>query len=185
MSIKSKILDECIKRGLYVGRFQPLHIGHVTVITELLKKVDELIIIIGSSQKSHELDNPFTSGERIMMIRAALNEVGIDPSKYYLIPVPDAQYHSVWVSYIVSQSPSFDIVYSNDPLTRILFKEAGITVERIPFIKRSIYSATEVRRRILDGEDWKKLLPNCISELIISIKGVERLKELAATDSPF
>lgn len=34
-------------RGLFVGRFQPFHLGHLHVIKELLEKVDELIIAIG------------------------------------------------------------------------------------------------------------------------------------------
>lgn len=173
-----------LKRGLFVGRFQPLHLGHVEVIRRLLKKVDELVIVIGSSQKSHELDNPFTSGERIIMIRNALDAAEVHPSKYYLIPIPDVQDHAVWVPQVLSSSPSFEMVYSNDPLTRRLFKEADMKVENIPFFEREIYSSTEVRRRILADEDWKSLLPKCVSETIVKLGGVERMKELASTDSP-
>lgn len=174
-----------VKRCLYVGRFQPFHIGHGEVIKNILKKIGELIIVIGSSQKSHELENPFTSGERIEMIRAALDEMGVLPSKYYMVPIPDSQAHSLWVAQVISYSPSFDMVYSNDSLTRRLFKEAGVVVENIPFFKREIYSATEVRRRMLTGEDWKMLLPKAVSEFIDIIGGVERIKELTMTDSPF
>ena len=178
-------MTERVKRGLFVGRFQPFHIGHGEAIKSILKKVDELIIIIGSSQRSHELENPFTSGERMEMIRAALHEIGVIPSKYYIVPVPDLQMHSIWVAQVISYSPSFDIVYSNDSLTRRLFKEAGIIVENVPFFQRGTYSATEVRRRILADEDWRGLLPKSVSEVIDRIGGVERLKELAMTDSPF
>ena len=183
--MKRGIIREDVKRGLFVGRFQPLHLGHVEVIKSLLRNVDELIIIIGSSQKSHEIDNPFTSGERFMMIKTALNDSKLNPSKYHLIAVPDAQTHYSWVSQIISYSPPFEIVYSNEPLTRVLFKEAGIQVENIPFVERKIYSATEVRRRMLANEDWKSLLPDGVSEIIIKIHGIERMNELTITDSPF
>lgn len=176
--------NEGIRRGLFVGRFQPLHLGHLEVINRLLRDLDELVIVIGSSQRSHESDNPFTSGERIMMVRAALNDTGINPSKYYLITVPDVQNHSTWVSQVLSSSPPFAVVYSNDALTRRLFKEAGTKVEKIPFINRGSYSSTEVRKRMLTDGDWKSLIPQPVSELIIGFGGVERMKELAVSDSP-
>ena len=169
-------------RALYVGRFQPPHTGHTKAIEQIMKKVDELVIIIGSAQHSHSIDNPFTAGERITMLRAALDEIGIAPSRYYLIPVPDAPMHAVWVSEVKSYSPPFDLVYSNEPLTSRLFREACIKVDRIPLFKREVYSATEVRRRILADEDWKELLPKSIVKIIESIGGVDRLKELARTD---
>jgi nicotinamide-nucleotide adenylyltransferase len=150
-----------------------------------MKSVDELVIVIGSAQRSHDLDNPFTAGERIMMMRTALNEEGIDPSNYFLIPVPDAPMHSVWVAEIVSYSPPFEMVYSNDPLTRRLFKELNITVNHVKFFKRRIYSATEVRRRMLKGENWEELLTRGVVKIIREIDGVGRLRELAMTDSPF
>lgn len=171
-------------RALYVGRFQPLHKGHVEAIKYIVGRVDELVIIIGSAQHSHSLDNPFTAGERFMMVRAALDEAGMDPSKYYLIPVPDAEMHSAWVSEVISYSPPFHVVYSNEPLTSRLFKEFGIKVEKIPLFQREVYSATEVRRRMLAGEDWKEPLPQSVVEIVEEIGGIERLRELATTDSP-
>ena len=39
------------KRGLLIGRMQPVHKGHISVINETLKEVDELIIGIGSADK--------------------------------------------------------------------------------------------------------------------------------------
>ena len=99
-----------VKRGLFVGRFQPLHKGHLKAIKNMLKTVDELVIIIGSSQYSHRLDNPFTAGERITMIRQALMDEGIQLSRIWIIPVPDVHQHALWVSQIVGYSPKFEIV---------------------------------------------------------------------------
>jgi nicotinamide-nucleotide adenylyltransferase len=172
-------------RGLYVGRFQPFHIGHAEVIRSLLAKVDELVIIIGSAQKSHELDNPFTAGERYMMIKDALGDLGVLSSRYHLIPVPDSPMHSIWVAQVVSYSPPFDIVFSNDPLTRRLFKELRVPVEPVKFYRRDIFSATEVRKRMLEGGNWQELVPRSVANHIERIKGVERLRELALSDSPY
>ena len=61
-----------VNRGLYVGRFQPFHLGHLRAIKAVLKEVDEIVIVIGSAQYSHNSNNPFTAGERLVMIRRAL-----------------------------------------------------------------------------------------------------------------
>lgn len=171
-----------MKRGLFVGRFQPFHNGHLEVIKKILAEVDELIIIIGSSQYSHKLDNPFTAGERIMMIRRAVEETGVEFSRIWIIPVPDVHQHSLWVSQIICYSPKFDVVYANEPLTQRLFTEAQFKVKSLPFIKRNFYSATEIRNRILKEEDWEKLVPSSVFKLIKEINGETRLSDLNKTD---
>lgn len=50
-------------RGILIGRMQPVHNGHIEVIKKTLEEVDEIVIGIGSAQKSHELKDPFTAGE--------------------------------------------------------------------------------------------------------------------------
>jgi nicotinamide-nucleotide adenylyltransferase len=146
--------------------------------------MSEAIIAIGSAQFSHTLHNPFTAGERVTMIRLALDEVKIDPSKYYLIPVRDLRVHDLWVSHLVSQTPRFEVVFSNEPVTSRLFKEAGFRVEPLPFYDRETYSSTEIRERVVRGESWEKLVPASVAAYIKTIFGDERLKELALSDEP-
>jgi nicotinamide-nucleotide adenylyltransferase len=149
-----------------------------------LKKLSEAIIAIGSAQFSHTLHNPFTAGERVTMIRLALDEAKIDAAKYYLIPVRDLRIHDLWVPHLVSQTPRFEVVFSNEPITSRLFKEAGFRVEPIPFLDRETYSSTEIRERVVRGESWEKLVPGSVAAYIKSIFGDERLKELALSDEP-
>jgi len=172
-----------VKRGLFVGRFQPFHKGHLKPLKDILEKLDELVIVVGSSQYSHKIDHPFTAGERITMIRRALEEEGIAPSKYWIIPVPDVHVHMIWVSHIIGYTPKFVVVYSNEPLTRRLFVEAGYKVEPVPFHKREVYSATEIRNRMLNGQNWEKLVPKSVAQFIKEINGVERIRDLAKTDT--
>jgi len=172
-----------VRRGIFVGRFQPPHKGHIGAIKSILKKVHELVIIVGSSQYSHRLNNPFTTGERITMIRKALEEEGIEPPRYWIIPVPDVHLHMLWVSQIVGYSPKFEVAYTNEPLTRRLFIEAGFKVESVPFVKRKIYLATEIRKRMLNGENWEDLVPESVAHFIEEIDGVARLRDLNRTDT--
>ncbi|MCL2134435.1 MAG: nicotinamide-nucleotide adenylyltransferase [Candidatus Bathyarchaeota archaeon] len=171
-----------INRGLYVGRFQPFHLGHLCAIEEVLTKIDELVIVIGSAQYSHNLKNPFTAGERLTMIRHALQETGTNTNKIWIVPVPDMHLHMLWVPAVEGYTPKFNTLYSNEPLTRRLFIEAGYTVENISFFNRQTYSSTLVREKMLKNENWTSLVPESVAEFINKIDGVNRLKDLARTD---
>ena len=169
-------------RALYVGRFQPFHLGHLEAVKYILNHSSEIIIVVGSAQHSHTLENPFTAGERVTMIRLALDEAGVNPSRYYIIPVTDLDVHGIWVSHVISFVPRFSVVYTNEPLTKRLFLESGFKVMSIPFFRRDVCSATEVRRRMILNEDWQSLLPRSVVKFILEIDGVKRIQELAGTD---
>jgi nicotinamide-nucleotide adenylyltransferase len=169
-------------RGLYVGRFQPFHSGHLEAIQDVLKETEELVVVIGSAQYSHNINNPFTAGERLVMIRRALQEACVDHSRLWVVPVPDVHLHMLWVSALEGYTPHFDVVYSNEPLTRRLFMEKGYKVKNIPFFQRKIYTSTHVRERMLSGENWMKLVPKSVADFIKEIDGVNRLRDLAQTD---
>jgi nicotinamide-nucleotide adenylyltransferase len=166
-------------RGILIGRMQPVHNGHMEVIKQIMNEVDEIIIGIGSAQASHELKDPFTAGERIVMMSQALAEKEIDPSRYYIIPMQDINFNAIWASHVKMLTPPFDIVYSGNPLVKQLFGEEGYEVRQPPLYDRLHLSGSEVRRRILNDENWQELVPNATVELIGEINGVERLKNLS------
>lgn len=169
-------------RGLYVGRFQPFHIGHLEAIKVALKEVEELVIVIGSAQYSHNNHNPFTAGERIVMIRRALEEANIKHSRIWIVPVPDVHLHMLWVSALEGYTPHFEIVFSNEPLTRRLFTENKYKVKKIKFFERKQYNSTLIRQKMLKDESWKKFVPKSVVDYIEKIDGINRLRDLARTD---
>lgn len=170
-------------RALYVGRFQPFHLGHVHILKGILKEYSEVILIVGSAQHSHTLENPFTAGERIQMITETLDEEKIT-KRVYIIPIDDIHRHAVWVNHVASLTPAFKVVFSNEPLTLRLFKEAGYTIKRTSLLSRDVWSGTEIRRRILADEAWEECVPPAVARIIKEIDGVTRIKELAKSDQP-
>lgn len=171
-----------VNRGLYVGRFQPFHLGHLGAIRAVLKEIDELVIVIGSAQYSHNGNNPFTAGERLVMIRNALQEAKVDYSRLWVVPVPDVHLHMLWVSALEGYTPKFNVVFSNEPLTQRLFMEKGYPVKNITFFDRQLYMSTIVREKMLQNESWMELVPKSVANFIKEIDGVNRLRDLAKTD---
>lgn len=164
-------------KALFIGRFQPFHKGHLFMLRRILKEFDEVIIGIGSAQYSHTDQNPFTAGERFSMITAVLKKEGI--RECHIVPIEDLGIHSLWVPYVRTLVPDFDAVVTNDPLTIRLFREAGHKVKEFPLERRIEFSGTEIRRRILAGEDWRELVPAEVSKIVEEIGGVSRIKDLA------
>lgn len=166
-------------RAILIGRMQPVHNGHMQVIKKILEEVDELIIGIGSAQLSHEIKDPFTAGERIVMITQALAEMEVDPSRYYIIPMQDINFNAIWVSHVKMLTPPFSIIYTGNPLVKQLFSEEGIEVRQPPLFDRLHLSGTEVRRRILEDDDWQELVPSSTVDVLDEINGIERMKNLS------
>lgn len=166
--------------ALIIGRFQPLHRGHLEVIRKVSAECDHVIIGIGSAQRSHTSDNPFTAGERYLMISETLKAEGI--SNAIIVPVEDLNRYSVWVSHVESICPPFTIVYSNNASTRRLFQEAGYEVRKAPLYNRGEFSGTEVRKRMIDGGDWRSLVPAPVADVIDIIDGIGRMKSIGDWD---
>ncbi len=162
--------------SLLIGRFQPFHKGHLEVIKAIAGESDYITIGIGSAQYSHTFENPFTAGERHLMISRALKGEGIE--RYFLVPIIDINRYAVWVAHVASLVPPFKAVYSNNPLTKRLFQEAGYEVRASPLFNVEVYSGTEIRKRMLAGQEWRDLVPKAVAEVIDEIGGEVRIRDL-------
>ena len=167
-------------RGFYIGRFQPYHNGHHQMVEEIADEVDELVLGIGSAGDSHSPRNPFTAGERIMMVTKSVADFDVTT---YAVPIEDLDRNSVWVSHVQSMSPTFDVAYSNNPLVIQLFTEAGVEVRQSPMFNRDVLEGTELRDRMIHDEDWRSLVPGPVERVIDEIGGIERLQRVSETDS--
>lgn len=166
--------------ALIVGRFQPFHKGHLQVVKIIMEQCEQVTIGIGSAQYSHTLENPFTAGERHLMISETLRDEGLE--RFFIVPVEDINRYSAWVAHVVSIVPPFNRIFSNNALTKRLFKEAGYEVTAAPMYNRQHYSGTEVRRRMREDGDWESLVPKPVAEVIHEIDGIGRIRDLAGKD---
>lgn len=92
------------KQGLILGRFQMLHKGHEYIIDKALELCDNVLVFIGSSDKSMTVENPFTYEIRKFM----LEEVYKDKIK--IAPLPDLGVGNVpaWGQYVLDNANKLD-----------------------------------------------------------------------------
>ena len=79
-----------------IGRFQPFHNGHHSVLKHALRLAEKVIVLTGSAGQPRTVRNPFNAGERAVMIRAAAGE---DAQRLLIKPLRDHLYsETLWVS---------------------------------------------------------------------------------------
>ncbi len=156
--------------ALFIGRFQPLHNGHVFAIKEILKNNEQLIIAIGSAQKNgHE--NPFSFSERKEMIELSVS------GNYRIFPLEDMNDNNLWAQQVEKVCGKFDFVYTGNPLVAEILSSAGYSVKPVKILPCA--SATEIREMIADGNpEWKEFVPAPAVEFLEKNKGVERVGKI-------
>jgi len=162
--------------GLLIGRFQPFHLGHLEALRFALSKVDKLWVGLGSSNKPIQKNNPFSAEERKKMILASIDDSMKKKISIYFIP--DLDNHVKWIEKIDTIVPKFDIIFSNDELTKQLYSKRTIQVISIPFLKRDALSGTNIRDLIISDQKWDNLVPEGTKNFLINTSAKEHLKNL-------
>lgn len=166
-----------MKVGILIGRFQPLHKGHVNAIEFARNNSERLFVIVGSAEKSNQERNPFSFEERKRMIGLALKGKKLQDN-ISIVPINDARNHTEWIKSIKNTIGEYNLIFTNDELTEKLFKEDGAEVLNVPLQDRNELSATEVRKRLELDKEWESLVTPEIAQYLKEINAVERMKSI-------
>ncbi len=146
---------------LFVGRFQPLHKGHVRVIRNLLKRFSKIIIAIGSIQEKRTEENPFSFRERKRMLELVFGKE-IKNGKIEIIGVRDENSDEKWSKKLLKRC-KFDVVATGNEWVERCFEDKK-PVLKIKLWRRELYSSTRIRKLMKKrDEKWKKLVPREIA----------------------
>lgn len=145
--------------GLFIGRFQPFHKGHLYALRFALARCSRLAIGIGSSQESGTYDNPLSSESRVRIIKSALKGAGIDAGRLRFVGIPDFWDDDAWFGYVMKKCPGIDVVFSRNRLVGSIFRSRGISVIAPPWHQRGKLAAARIRERIKEGRRWEDRVP--------------------------
>lgn len=110
-------------KGVFIGRFQPVHAGHLHVIVEGLQHCRQLIIIVGSIRRARTVKNPFTYEERVQMLHSSLQEY-------------DQQHGTAYANRVIIRGVE-DQMYDNDTWFNDIYqlvREASLPEESIAVV---------------------------------------------------
>ena len=144
--------------ALIVGRFQPFHNGHKSLVDTALKLCDRVLILVGSAQEYGTLRNPYSASTSIDVIRAIY---GADNEIVRVAELNDLTNENDitadWGRYVldnvkmhIRKKPSL-MVYGNDEFRSRWFDPEDITETAEIVIPRSRLpiSATQLREALV------------------------------------
>ncbi len=159
--------------GVYWGRFNPPHKGHLKLIKKIRKEVDELVIAIGSAEFKNSKRNPFDGQEKKEMMTDYLKELKIG-SNVKVITVPDGKSISSAVQNLFETCGKFDVLYT-DKETIIKIVKTKVRVKRIH--RTGNISSTKIRDAIATNQKWEHLTGRSVAKLIKKFNGINRIKK--------
>lgn len=175
--------------GMIHGRFQPFHAGHLEYALAALARCSHLIVGITNPDPSTSVPeptdpqrhrpeaNPFSFFERQWMVRAALAEAGVAPTRCSVVPFP-IHHPGRWRSYCPPETVQYVRLFSDwgsEKLQR--FQAAGWRVEVLDAGAAKRVSGSQVRRKLRTGQNWKACVPPAVAGVLEAIRAEHRLRQ--------
>lgn len=177
------------KIGIYIGRFQPLHNGHINIIKKGLDECDIFIVIIGSINKCDE-KNPFCYDDRMKSIILVpelkhslerLFVMGINDSNQ-LDPIENVNIDEVWYHHLSIGVNKFTKKYENknvylygsvkDKYTEEYLSKIMSVLDIIEYVPVSVYTHNEKYIHSTDIREEYVMIKNMFEEYIEKISKV-------------
>lgn len=140
-------------KAVFLGRFQPFHLGHHKVIEKYSQEYD-LSLVVGSAEKSRTEQNPLTAEERETIIRQCFPEIQI-------LHKEDHESDEQWIEDLEDEIDAGIVISQNDLVKQLVREHTEMDVEEQELYDEDLYSGTEIRRRMKSGEEWRYLVPDC------------------------
>ncbi len=168
--------------SLFIGRFQPFHLGHLDAIRQIFAegKTKLLIIGVGSAEENYTPENPFTAGERFEMIYDSLLEADIPPASFNICPIRNIHHYGLWPHHNKLLLPPFTRVYSGSPLVKMLFGD-NTNLEVCTLQDNTDITATQVRQQIKSDAVMTDVLPAAVIRLLHKFNATERIGNIDHT----
>lgn len=150
---------------VFIGRFQPFHIGHLEVIKTSLRQAERVIVVMGSSDQPRTPKNPFTAAERSAMIIGG-DEFGSDIDRIRIAKVRDSMYNDQRWTTDVQNAVEQHMSWHNKPrigITGHHKDESSFYLDLFPQWKlvehstNEIISATDLRELYFEEKNLKFL----------------------------
>ncbi|MDG6995019.1 MAG: adenylyltransferase/cytidyltransferase family protein [Nitrososphaerota archaeon] len=157
--------------GVYWGRFNPPHKGHLSVIKKFNQRYN-LIVAIGSSEHNNEKRNPFSGRERKLMMEAYLKEQKIKDVR--VVTLNDGKSKSWAIDNLVKKCKQEVLLLSENHEMIGLATSKKIHV--LSFKRTGSLSSTMIRDLIASGSGkWRNLTGKSVVRLIVKLNGINRI----------
>ena len=173
-----------VARGMIHGRFQPFHLGHLEYLRGAAQRADEVLVGITNPdptrirpEPSDPLrhlpeSNPWSYAERLLMVKAAATDLGLDLARLHVIPFPVNE-PELWPAYVPDGVTQYLRLFSEWGGTKLdRMREAGYEVVVLDEGVDKEISGAEVRESLRAGGDWESLVSPGVARVIRELERV-------------
>jgi bifunctional NMN adenylyltransferase/nudix hydrolase len=151
-----------MKTGIFIGRFQPVHHGHIHALGVAASQVQKLYILVGSANACRSIKNPWTFDERKQMLALKLHAERI--TNYEIIPLNDYRYSDTqWMSDVRATIEHYNM---GSPILFGHMKEGNDYLKWFPELKfKSIEAQYQINATMIREEMFKNddpLMPETV-----------------------
>lgn len=161
-----------------IARWKPVHRGHAVVLDGLVRAGRHVVVGIGSSNV-YDARNPFTADETRAMLRLVIG----DAPHVEIREVPDLGHGPRWRAMVVEMLGPLDVFVTANAYVKSLLELDYRVVHPVRLVApaaRVAIDGTMVRRAMLDGTDWRSLVPPPVADYLDAQGLVARfVRELA------
>jgi nicotinamide-nucleotide adenylyltransferase len=171
-------------RGMVHGRFQPFHRGHLEYLRGAAEQSDEIWVGITNPdptrirpEPSDPLrhlpeSNPWSYAERLLMVKAAASDLGLEAECVHVIPFPVNE-PELWPAYVPEGITQYLRLFSEWGGTKVdRLRNAGYAVVILDEGAAKQVSGAEVRKALREGGDWESLVPRGVARVIRELERV-------------
>jgi cytidyltransferase-like protein len=173
-----------VRRGMIHGRFQPFHLGHLEYLRGATERCDEVFVGITNPdpkrirpEPSDPLrhlpeSNPWTYADRLLMVKAAAGDLGLDPTCVHVIPFPVNE-PDLWAAYVPEGVTQYVRLFSSWGGTKLeRLRAAGYDVVVLDEGVDKAVSGADMRVALRNGGDWESLVPPGVARVIRELERV-------------
>lgn len=189
-SLAQRIVEQ--RTGVIHGRFQVLHNDHLVYLLAGKAECEHLVVGITNPDpvltQKEEADparscpaaNPLTFYERMLLVKCALTDAGLEGSDFSITPFP-VNFPELYSAYVPLEACFFLTIYDQWGRRKLEhFQALGLKTkvlwERTPQTKG--LSGSQVRKAMAAGEPWEHLVPESTAVLCKAWDLSERLQKL-------
>lgn len=186
------------KIGVIHGRFQLLHNDHMKYLLAGKERCEHLIIGIcnpeidltkytkANPHRSKKSSNPLTYFERMECIKYSLIEAGVPEDEFDIVPFP-INFPEKIFNYAPENVKYYMTIYDEwgEEKYKSLKEDLKLNVEvlwRVSLEDKGI-SASDIRKKIQEGKEWKQYVPNFVYKYITENQLDKRIKQFLDEES--
>ena len=173
---------------IFIGRFQPFHTGHESVIRKALELSDKVIVLVGSAYQPRTVRNPWDFNERENLMRSVFSDE--ENRRILAFPLLDYTYNNqLWIKSVqqlvagvvhskIASKPKIGLIgHQKDSTSDYLTQFPQWEREEVANYKN--ISSTEIRERYFENQEFSNSLNSNISILLEKFKTTKAYEQVS------